>query len=148
MKTKILKAKLLRFLKITKPIELSKYEIQWIKFSKFHYKDKYPMTGTWIESAKDLFIEIYGWNPDEDNNYKDYLNCLFIKLLEIHLKIVSDHSGSNLQLRNIFDAAFYKGISNNAELPIERAICTLFGLIQNNTVIENGVNRYYLNENK
>jgi len=32
---------------------------------------------------------------------------------------------TNLQLKDIFNAAFYKGISNDSELPIERAICTL-----------------------
>jgi len=93
---------------------------------------------------KPLFIEIYGWNPDEDNNYRDYLNCMFNKLLDIHLKIVHDQSGSNLQLRGIFSAAFHKGISRNQRKPIERAIAELCGLIQNNLVIDNGVNRYEL----
>lgn len=89
-------------------------------------------------------MEIYGWNPDEHNNYRDYLNCLFNKLLEIHLKIIDDKSGTNLQLRGIFEAAFYKGIVREEELPIERAIAELCGLIQNNTVLEDGKNRYEL----
>ena len=126
-------------------IELSKTEKQWIRICKGHYKDKYPYKGEWTESLKPLFVEIYGWNPDEDNNYRDYLNCVFNKLLGILLKIVDDQSGTNLQLRGIFEAAFYKGISRNQDLPIERAIAELCGLIQNNTVVVDGENRYELN---
>ena len=59
-------------------------------------------------------------------------------------KIIHDQSGSNLQMRNIFEAAFYKGISNDQELPIERAIHQLCGTIQNNLVVEDGKNRYEL----
>jgi len=125
-------------------INLTMFEKKWIKLCKGHYREKYPPTGSWVKTAKPLFTEIYGWNPDEDNNYRDYLNCLFNKLLEIHLKIIHDQSGTNLQLRNIFEAAFYKGISIDEDLPIERAIAALCGLIQNNLVIEDGVNRYEL----
>lgn len=125
-------------------IELTKYEKQWIKICKGHYKEKYPYKGQWTKTLIPLFTEIYGWNPDEDNNYGDYLKCIFNKLLEIHLKIVRDHSGTNLQLRGIFEAAFYKGISRNQRRPIERAIAELCGLIQNNLVIEDGENRYEL----
>lgn len=125
-------------------IKLTKYEKQWIKLCKGHYKDIYPNRGRWTKTMIPLFIEIYGWNPNQDNNYRDYLNCIFNKLLEIHLKIVHDQSGTNLQLRSIFNAAFYIGISNNQRRPIERAIAELCGLIQNNLVIENGKNRYEL----
>ena len=141
---KTLKAKLFRLLGINKLIELNKYEVQWIKLCKFHYKDKYSYQGSWIETLKPLFTEIYGWNPDEDNNYHDYLECIFNKLFEIHLKIKYDMSGSNLQLKDIFSASFYKSISGKEDLPIERAIVKLCGLIQNNLVIENGINRYNL----
>jgi len=125
-------------------IQLSKPEKQWIKLCKGHYKTKYPYRGEWTETMKPLFTEIYGWNPDEDDNYRDYLNCIFNKLLEIHLKILDDKSGTNLQLRNIFEAAFYKGISSTQELPIERAIHALCGFIQNNLVIDEGETRYEL----
>ena len=125
-------------------INLSEPEKKWIKLCKGHYKYKYPYKGQWTKTMKPLFIEIYGWNPDEDNNYRDYLNCIFNKLLEIHLKIIHDQSGTNLQLRNIFEAAFNKGIYSSQELPIERAIHALCGLLHNNLVIENGENRYEL----
>ena len=125
-------------------IQLSKTEKQWIKICKGHYKDKYPYKGEWTESLKPLFVEIYGWNPDEDNNYRDYLNCVFNKLLEIHLKIQDDMSGTNLQMRGVFEAAFYKGICRNQELPIERAIAELCGLIQNNLVVGKEGDRYNL----
>ncbi len=48
------------------------------------------------------------------------------------------------QLNNIFNASFGRTISREQDLPIERAISELCGLIQCNEVIENGVNRYYL----
>ena len=125
-------------------IELTKYEKQWIKICKGHYKSKYPSQGSWVLTLKPLFVEIYGWDPDEDGNYRDYLNCMFNKLLDIHLKIIHDQSGSNRQLRGIFEAAFYKGISRTEILPIERAIAELCSLIQNNTVLEDGEPRYSL----
>jgi len=125
-------------------IELTKYEKQWIKICKGHYKSKYPSQGSWVLTLKPLFVEIYGWDPDEDGNYRDYLNCMFNKLLDIHLKIIHDQSGSNRQLRGIFEAAFYKGISRTENLLIERAIAELCSLIQNNTVLEDGEPRYSL----
>jgi hypothetical protein len=42
-------------------------------------------------------------------------------------KISDDRSGTNLQLRNIFETAFYKGIGSTQDLPIERAIHALCG---------------------
>lgn len=125
-------------------ILLTRIEKDWIYLCKGHYKDIYPYQGSWVRTLKPLFVEIYGWNPSEDNNYKDYLNCIFNKLLELYLKIQDDRSGNNVQLRGIFEAAFYKGISRTERRPIERAIAELCGLIQNNTVIEDGVKRYEL----
>lgn len=125
-------------------IQLEKTDKQWIKLCKMHYKEKYPYTGSWVNTLKPLFKEIYGWDPDEDNNYNDYLVGIFNKLLEIYLKIADDRSGSNVQLREIFSAAFTKSISREDDLPIERAISQLCGLIQCNTVIEDGVARYEL----
>jgi len=113
-------------------IELSKTDKQWILLFKFHLKDKYPMKGNWIETMKPMFEELYGWSADEF--HVDYCNCMFQRLLELWLKIQDDKSGTNLQLREIFSAAFYKGISDTSEVPIERAICRLAGLIQNNRV--------------
>jgi hypothetical protein len=126
-------------------IHLEKTDKQWIKMCKLHYQDKYPRTGSWVNNLKPLFFEIYGWNPDEDRNYHDYLNCMFNRLLDLYLKIAEDKSGNNNQLRGIFNAAFYKSISREEELPIERAIAELCSLIQFNQVImENGEHRYEL----
>ena len=126
-------------------IQLSQTDKQWIKLCKLHYKEKYPLTGKWVNNLKPLFKEIYGWDPDEDKNYNDYLSCLFNKLLDVYLKIADDKSGNNYELREIFSAAFYKSVSREDDLPIERAISQLCGLIQCNTVIEeNGVKRYEL----
>lgn len=125
-------------------IELNKYEKNWIKLCKGHFKDKYPFQGSWVLTLKPLFIEVYGWDPDEDGNYRDYLNCIFNKLLDLHLKILNDQSGTNLQMRGIFEAAFYKSIFRPEPLPIERAIAELCALIQNNIVVENNEPRYTL----
>lgn len=117
-------------------IQLNQYEKQWILLIKGHLRKKYPFKDRWVESLKPLFIEIYGWNPDENNNYHDYLQCIFCKLLEIQLKIKDNWSDPIGQLKEVFFASFYQGIlTNNEDLPIERAIGKLCVLIQCTTVI-------------
>lgn len=113
---------------------------------KGYYQEKYPFTGRWVNSLKPLFIEIYGYNPDEDENYQSYLGCIFEKLFDIYLKIADDQSGCDLQLKELFIAAFYKSVSRDDEYPIERAISQLCGLIQSNSVYDNGIERYKLDE--
>lgn len=146
-KAKIIKAKILRALGITKPIQLSPQEVRWIKLLKLHYRDdeKYKHKGKeWTDILKPMFNEVYGWTAEE--YYKDFLQCMFLKLLEIHLKIKYDQSGHENQLKEIFNASFYQSFRREQELPIERAISELCGQIQNNMVIENGVHRYYLDD--
>ena len=130
----------------TKPlIVLNQYEKQWILLCKGQLREKYPFKGRWHETLKPLFTEIYLWNPDEDNNYRDYLRGMFNKLLDIYLKIKDNWSIENAQLHEIFEAAFDKGISCDEELPIERAIHKLCGLIQCTTVVNpDGTKRFEL----
>ena len=116
-------------------IQLDQYEKQWILLIKGQLQEKYPFKGRWIETLKPLFTEIYGWNPDEDNNYHDYLRGIFNKLLEIQLKIKDSWVDPNGQLKEVFFASFYKGISTDEELPSERAIGKLCELSQCTTVI-------------
>ncbi len=125
-------------------INLEETDKQWIKLCKGHYQKEIPYRGSWVETLKPLFTKLYGWCPDEDDNYSDYLNTMFYRLLELHLKIVDDKSGINIQMRGIFNAAFYKGINRTEELPIERSIAELCSLIQSNQVIEDNVQRYEL----
>lgn len=142
-KTKIFKAKLLRFLGITKPIDLSNQERKWIKLIKGHYENEYLHTGhEWTDILKPMFNEVYGWTAE--HHYQAFLECMFMKLLEIHLKIKDDKSGHERQLYSIFSASFYKSISRDQELPIERAVSELCGLIQSTKVIENGVPRFII----
>jgi hypothetical protein len=143
-KVSIFIKKALRFFRITKPIELSEQEKRWIKLCKLHYKEtKYHVNaGDWVETLKPMYEEVYGWSPEE--HYMDFLNCMFNKLLDIYLKIRKDGSNTNAQIKSVFNAAFYKGISRNQELPIERAINDLCGLIQCNQVIVDGIPRYSL----
>lgn len=140
---KIIKAKIFRALKITKPIPLTKQEVDWIKLCKGHYKDKYKTNAkNWIDTLKPMFNEIYGWTAEEYP--RDFLQCIFHKLLDIHIKIQRDQSGSNVQIKEIIGAGFEQTYKRDYETPIERCIAELCGQIQNNLVIENGVHRYYL----
>jgi hypothetical protein len=126
-------------------INLDYNEKQWIKLCKLHLKEKYPSTGRWVDNLKGMFTDFYGWNPDTDGNYQDFLVTMFNRLFEIYLKIQDDRSGNNLQLREIFGAAFFKSPARDDDQPIERAISQLCGLIQCNTVLDdNGNTRYNL----
>lgn len=129
-------------------IELSKTEQQWILMCKGHYQEEYPFTGRWVNTLKPLFTKIYGYNPDENENYQSYLKCIFEKLFDIYLKIADDHSGCNAQIKEIFDASFYKSFARDDDHPIERAISQLCGLIQCNSVFDNDIKRYNLDKEK
>jgi hypothetical protein len=124
-------------------ITLTTIEKDIIKLCKGYYRDLYPYTGKWSNTLMPLFKKYYGWNPEDD--YNEYLNVLFSKLLDIHLKIANDKSGFNHLLKGVFSAAFYKSIVRDEVLPIERSISELCGLIQGNPVREeDGTKRYNL----
>ena len=127
-------------------IELDKNEKRWILLIKGQLDENdYPYKGKFIDIMKKMFFEIYGWNPDEYNNYHDYLRCIFNRLLDIHIKISDDKSSSNNQIKDIFKASFYKGMSNDSELPIERAVEELCGIIQGTSVLNSdGTKRFEL----
>lgn len=128
---KNLRHRLLRWLGVTKPITLSEQELRWIKLLKGHYGE---VTGTWVETLKPTFNEIYGWSADE--YYDDFLDCMFKKLLEIYLKINDDRSGHNAQLKEVFYRSFNKTIYDQSDKPIERAIGALCSHIRNVRVID------------
>lgn len=125
-------------------LQLTFAEIEWIKLCKCHYEARYPVKATnWIETLKPMFKEIYGYSPDE--HPQEFLDCMFNKLLDIYLKIKIDNSGTNQQLKEIFHQSFYQSIRRTYDLPIERAIAELCGLIQcNQVVMDDGVVRYEL----
>ena len=109
-------------------------------------ESEFPMTGNWVNNLKPLFTEIYGWNPDEDNNYPDYLRGMFNKLLDITLKIKDNWTDENGQLKEVFHAAFEKTMFDKNDLPIERAICSLVSVIGRTSVVDsNGNKRFELN---
>jgi len=124
-------------------IELSDSDKQWINFCKNRLGDKYPFTNNWIQSMKPMFLDLYGWNPDDDNNYYDFLECTFKRLLDVQLLISeSDYHDHHRELNEVFKATF---TSNEFELPIERAIIALRASIAFNSVIDdNGSKRYKL----
>lgn len=125
-------------------IELSEADKKLILACKGHNKKVFRNKKDWVESLKVLFIEIYGWNPDYDNNYNDYLRCIFNKLLEIYLKI-KENFDNNRELQDLFINVFSKQFDNEAELPIERGINKLCSLISFTTVINNdGTKRFNL----
>lgn len=128
-------------------ITLTNDEKDWILLCKLHLTEKYPSKGYWHETAKPLFTEKYGWSPDKDNNYHSYLYCLFSRLLDLYLKIKDEWSDANGQLKSIFTATFEKRLSNDSDLPIERAIHSLCSLIQGNRITnEDGTIRYELSK--
>lgn len=141
-KLKILFRRLLRYLYITKPIDLDKSDIFWIKFCKLHYTNKYPFKGNWVDTLRLPFKERYGWSSED--HYSDFLGCMFNRLLDLHLKIQYDQSGSNIQLKEIIQASFTDPINSHYVLSIEKVIAALCGQIQNNTVFIDGVYRYHL----
>ena len=130
-------------------IELRDFEKDLVKLTKGHYSSEkcniYPYKGNWHETIKPLFLKYYGWNPDEDNNYHDYLQCLFNVLFKLNNKI-SDASEEQKdhEIVNVFKSSFNKRISNDHELPIERAIQALCGMIQFSNLIKDGVMRFNL----
>ena len=89
-------------------IELTDNEKKWILVCKGHFNEQYPSTGYWHNTMKPLWAEMVGWNPDEDNNYNDYLRGVFNKLLSIMLKIKDEWSSENGQLEELFDDVFNK----------------------------------------
>ena len=128
-----------------KQIELDKYDKMWIKLIKGHYKDKYPMNArNWPETLMPMFVEIYGWSHKEF--YNDFLTGVFYKLFDIYLKIQLDRSGTNVHLKDIISASFAIRCSREYVLPAERVIAEICGLIQCNTVIDNGFVRYNLDD--
>lgn len=144
MNIKITKAKALRFLGITKPIPLDKYEVQWIKLCKGHFDKKYNFEDeNRIERLKPLFTEIYGWNPDEDNNYRDFLDCIFKKLFSLYLKI-HEETSTDLLITEVVSSSFWQRPSNNHELPIERCIADICFKIAWTPINDCGVDRFNL----
>lgn len=116
-------------------IELTDYEKKWILACKGQLKEQYPHKQYWHETLKPLWTEIYSWNPDEDNNYKDYLKGLFNKLLGIMLKIKTKWSSENGQLEDLFQCVFEKKWSTDDELPIKRGIQKLCSLIASTEIL-------------
>lgn len=130
------------------PIHLTDAELKIIKFCKMHYnksniyktRHKNP---TWVQSFMPLFEEIYGWSSRQ--HYNDFLGCVFNKLLEIQTKISDDQSGRNLQLNEVFQAAFQKSWRHPEKKPVERAIAQLASNIRHNIVrLKDGTKRYEL----
>lgn len=144
MKLNTIKAKLLRFLGITKPIPLTPEEVKWIKLIKGHYVKEVPYKNlSGIDSLKPMFESIYGWSADDD--YEGFLDCMLKKLLILYLRIQDDQSGSNLQLRQIIQAATNDGyFLSPIENPSERVILELMSQIRHTKVISDGITRFHL----
>jgi len=123
-------------------IELTNVEKKWILRCKGHLCEEMPFKGTWADTFKPVFLETYGWEADCD--MYGYYRGTFSKLLSIYKKIATNEESYERNLREIFDATFYAGISNDCAQPVERAIHCLRGFISNNQVVENDIERYSL----
>lgn len=117
-------------------IELSEMDKRWIRLTKGHYKDKYGDQEGWIATLIPMYKEYYFINPDEYMH--DFLGCMFNILLDIYLLISDDKSGCSQQLKEVFDAAFYKNkFERYEDTPIERAIGELCSQIRYTSILNN-----------
>lgn len=108
-------------------IKLTKPQEELVLICKGHLSDKYPRTGQWHNTLKPWWHNHLGWNPDDDYNDHDYLHGIFTKLFEVYV-LISD-SETLSPILEIFEASFYKRISNDDENPVIRAINKVCGLI-------------------
>lgn len=128
-------------------IELTDSERKIILFAKGHLKKEYPFKLNEIETFKPLYTKIYGFKVEEDISYEEYLEALFHILFNIYLRIKENDYTFINSLFSLFMAAFKKDWwFLDFELPIERVISKLFGLISLNAVIVNGEKRYDLED--
>ena len=125
-------------------IQLTESDKVMILICKMNLQEKYPIKDSIPEKFIPYWIEYYAWDPMTDNNYEDYLNGLFFRMYEVYKKIKDDQSGTDLEMRNLFSALMYKGISNDSEKPILRGINHLHGLIQFTQVVTDDVKRFSL----
>lgn len=86
----------------------------------------------WAGSLKPLFTDCYGWSAEDFP--RDYHWALFNFLFDLYMEVRDSEGYKHSQIKDIFKAAFDKSISRDQELPIERAIAELCGLIQCVTV--------------
>lgn len=115
-------------------IKLSDVDKEVILFCKGHMKDRYPMSGRWVETLKPFYKDRYGLDPDEYPN--DYRRCMFYKLHSIQVKISENDYSRTRETQETFAAAFEKSIIRDDEQPIERAISVLCGIIQCNRYLD------------
>jgi len=130
---------------VSDKIELTNTERGWIKLCKGHFKDKYPHSETWIDTIRLYYSEVYGNNLVPGTvEYPQYLDAIFNVLFGIYMKIKDDKSGIHAELRDLFKVTFNKTIIRSHDLPVERAISELCGLIQTTAVIVDGSERFEL----
>jgi hypothetical protein len=109
---------------IEEKINLTKGEIKLIKLCKGHFsKNKWPPSK--ISDFIPVFTEMYGWDPLIDNNYDDFLDCLFYALLNIHNKI-GEEDLAKIEIKELFREIFKKQNSNNS---LESGILKLKSII-------------------
>lgn len=119
-------------------IQLSKSEKRLILLIKGNLQEEYPFIESWPKTLSNFSIELWGWDANEDNNYNDFLRGIFNVLLKTFLKIENNRSGDPIHyLSQVFYASFNKTIARDSDLPIERAISELCGLIQCTEFLDN-----------
>ena len=112
-------------------IELSTPETKWIKLIKWHYKETYPEALTYAEYMIPLFTEIYGWSPLEDNNYEDYLRCLFEKLVDVYELIKeNDHELNTKTIFRSISKPIGNGKISSLIKPESNAVIYELGIIE------------------
>jgi len=126
-------------------IQLTDSEKELMLLCKGQLEDEYPSMRSWSETLKPWFLKHYGWDPNDDGNYNDYLRGMFNRLLDLYLKVDIDESGDNRKLKDIFNSSFYPKIYEDSKLPIERAISKTCALICWTVVVDKDGNERFSN---
>ena len=134
---------------ITKPIQLSEEDQQWIFLAKHHYnKVSGYKNMERIEQAIVLFGKQYAYHPETENEKYKALSVIFQNCYRIYMKITSrDPSSREQQLREVFECAFWKIWDYESDTPVERGVAQLFSTIGLAEYLKHGVPMYTLDVN-
>ena len=127
--------------KLTK-IELTKSEDRLVRLCKGRHP--YKRSSTVLELIFKHYRTHYNtFGGTDEQVYKTAMSVMFSNLLNVYMLIREGKGYKYNDLETIFFASFGKSYARPQELPIERAIAQLYGLIQSTKVRDKIGSRYY-----
>ena len=127
--------------KLTK-IELTKSEARLVRLCKGRHP--YKRSSTILELMFKYYKTYYNaFESTDEQVYKTAMSVMFSNLLNVYMLIREGKGYKYNDLETIFSASFGKSYFRTQELPIERAIAQLYGLIQSTKVRDKIGSRYY-----